>query len=66
MLELAWRGAAFAAFITNSAPAIDKVSARAASLTRNFDNSKIKKAIGIQFKPLSQSVKEVCDALKTI
>ncbi|MDB5145626.1 MAG: family NAD(P)-dependent oxidoreductase [Mucilaginibacter sp.] len=64
MMELAWRGAAFAAFITNSAPAIDKVSARAASLTRDFDNSKIKKAIGIQFKPLSLSVQEVCDALK--
>jgi dihydroflavonol-4-reductase len=64
MMELAWRGAALAAFITHSAPAIDKVSAKAASLTRNFDNGKIKKAIGIQFKPLSLSVKEVCDALK--
>jgi dihydroflavonol-4-reductase len=64
MMELAWRGAAFAAFITNSAPAIDKVAARAASLTRDFDNSKIKKAIGIQFKPLNLSVQEVCDALK--
>ncbi|MGZ3750522.1 MAG: SDR family NAD(P)-dependent oxidoreductase [Mucilaginibacter sp.] len=63
MMELAWRGAALAAFITRGAPAIDKVSAQAASITRNFDNSKIKKATGIEFKPLSQSVKEVCAAL---
>jgi hypothetical protein len=51
--------------ITRSAPSIDKVSAKAASLTRNFDNSKIKKTIGIEFKPLKASVKEVCEALKT-
>jgi nucleoside-diphosphate-sugar epimerase len=64
MMELAWRGAALAAFITRGVPAIDKVSARAASIARDFDNSKIKKAIDIQFRSLSLSVKEVCDALK--
>lgn len=64
MMELAWRGAAFVGFITHSAPSLDKVSAKAASLNKNFDNSKIKKAIGIQFKSLSGSIKEVCAALK--
>lgn len=63
VMELAWRGAALAAFITRNAPAIDKVSAKAASLARDFDNGKIKKAIGIEFKPLSVSIKEVCAAL---
>ncbi|MDB5023198.1 MAG: family NAD(P)-dependent oxidoreductase [Mucilaginibacter sp.] len=66
MMELAWRGAALAAAITCNPPAIDKVSARAASITRNFDNSKIKKATGMEFKPLNESVKEVCQALKTV
>lgn len=64
MMELAWRAAALAAIITRSAPSIDKVAAKAASITKNFDNSKIKAAIGIQFKPLSKSIKEVCAALK--
>ena len=32
--------------------------------TKNFDNGKIKKAIGIEFRPLSLSIKEVCTALK--
>jgi len=63
VMELAWRGAAFAAAITGKATAIDKVSAKAASLVKNFDNSKIKKAIGIEFKPLNESIKEVCAAL---
>lgn len=65
MMELAWRFAAFAGVIIRSAPSIDKVSAKAASITKNFDNRKIKKAIGIEFKPLKMSIQEVCDALKT-
>ena len=64
MMGLAWRFAAIIAFITRKAPAIDKVSAEASTVTRNFDNSKIKKAIGIEFKPLSVSLKEVCERLK--
>jgi len=63
MMGLAWRAAAFLAAITGKAPAIDKVSAQAATMTRNYDNSKIKNAIGIKFKPLSVSVKAVCERL---
>ncbi len=63
MMGLAWRSMAFVAAITGKDPAIDKVSAKAATVTRNFDNSKIKKAIGIEFKPLSVSIKEVCERL---
>ena len=65
MMELAWRFASFVGAITQKAPSIDKVSAKAASLTKNFDNSKIKKTTGIEFKPLKTSIKEVCEALKT-
>lgn len=63
MMGIAWRGAAFIAAITGKAPAIDKVSAQTASLTRDYDNSKIKKAIGIEFKPISKSIKEICARL---
>ena len=64
MKELAWRGAAFVSAITGGDPAIDKTSAQAASLTREFDNSKIKKAIGFEFKPISKTIVEICSALK--
>jgi nucleoside-diphosphate-sugar epimerase len=64
VMEVAWRGAAAVAAITGGVPAIDKVSAKTASLTREFDNSKIKKAIGIEFKPISKTITEICVALK--
>jgi hypothetical protein len=63
MMELAWRGASLMGFLTGKAPALDKTSARAASVTREFDNSKIKKAIGFEFKPVSESIKEICSSL---
>jgi len=60
MMELAWRGASFIGLLTGKAPALDKTSARAASVTRNFDNSKIKAAISFEFKPLSDTIGEIC------
>ncbi len=63
MMGLAWRGSAVIAALTGKAPAIDKVSAQTASQTRVYDNSKIKKAIGIDFKSINDTVKEVCEAL---
>ncbi|MBD1392849.1 NAD-dependent epimerase/dehydratase family protein [Mucilaginibacter glaciei] len=64
MMELAWRGAAVMAALTGKDPALDKTSARAASVTRNFDNSEIKKDIGFEFRPLSETIQEICAAIK--
>jgi dihydroflavonol-4-reductase len=64
MMGLAWRAAALAAAITRKAPFLDKVSAQAASVVKNFDNTKIKKAISIEFKPISTTITEVCERLK--
>jgi dihydroflavonol-4-reductase len=64
MMELAWRAASFFAFITRTQPAIDKLAAQAATQKRLYDNSKIKQAIQIEFKPISQTVLEICDRLR--
>ncbi|WP_374948715.1 NAD-dependent epimerase/dehydratase family protein [Mucilaginibacter sp.] len=64
MLEFAWRGAALVSALTGKNPAIDKTSARAASVSRQFDNSAVKKAIGFEFKPLSGTIREICSAKK--
>jgi dihydroflavonol-4-reductase len=64
MMEVAWRGASIIGAITGKAPAIDKTSARAASVTREFDNRKIKDAIGFEFRPVSDTIKEICGRLK--
>lgn len=63
MLGLAWRSAALWSAVSRKDPFLDKVSAVSASLTRNYDNTKIKNATGIEFKPLSISIKEICERL---
>jgi len=66
MLGLAWRAAGLISKLTGKPPSVDKVSALAASVTRNYDNSKIKQATGIEFKRISQTIKEVCERLKRL
>ncbi|MEO6149845.1 MAG: NAD-dependent epimerase/dehydratase family protein [Mucilaginibacter sp.] len=64
MMGLAWRAARFVSAITGGDPFIDKIAAQSSVMLKEFDNSKIKKAIGIEFKPVSESIKEVCAAMK--
>ncbi|WP_428328092.1 NAD-dependent epimerase/dehydratase family protein [Mucilaginibacter sp.] len=66
MMSFAWRTASVVSAITGKEPFLDKVSAQAASVTRDYDNSKIRKAIGFTFKPLSKSITEVCERLKVL
>jgi len=63
MMETGWRLARLASIFTGKAPFLDKIAAQAASQVRNFDNSKIKQAIGIEFKQVSETVKEICKRL---
>jgi dihydroflavonol-4-reductase len=65
MLELAWRGASFIGTLTGSDPSLDKIAARAATVEQNYDNSKIVKELDFKFKPVKESIREVCDALKS-
>ncbi|CAN5150692.1 NAD-dependent epimerase/dehydratase family protein [soil metagenome] len=64
MLSIAWRASAVISALTGKAPAIDKVSAQTASVKRGLDNSKIKRATGIEFKPISTTIREICERLK--
>jgi dihydroflavonol-4-reductase len=63
MMGIAWRAARLGSLITGKAPAIDKVAAQASTQIRNFDNSKIKAATGVEFKPISKTILEVCARL---
>ncbi len=64
IMETAWRLARVISVITRSKPFLDKVAAKAASEVRNFDNSKIKQAIGIEFRPVSETIREICEQLR--
>jgi dihydroflavonol-4-reductase len=59
MLNLAWRVSALLGAISGFR-GLDKVSAQAASKTMSYCNKKLKKTIGIEFKPISQSIREIC------
>jgi dihydroflavonol-4-reductase len=63
MLGLAWRLSSAWSFITRKHNGIDKVSAQAATKNLSYNNAKVVKAIGMEFKPISQSIKEICVAL---
>jgi dihydroflavonol-4-reductase len=63
MMELAWRSAAIAGYITRSRPALDKIAAKSSTQIRDFDNSKIKTVVDIEFKPISRSITEICERL---
>lgn len=63
-LNWAWRISGITRFLTGGRfIGIDKVSAQAASKNLNYNNSKIVKATGIEFKSISLSIKQICTAL---
>jgi len=64
MLGIAWRAAKLASIFTGKAPALTKDAARSSFNLSYYSNSKIKNAIEFEFKPLKQSIAEVCEALK--
>ncbi|TDO21528.1 nucleoside-diphosphate-sugar epimerase [Pedobacter duraquae] len=63
MLGIAWRGAKLASFFTGKPAALTSDAAKSSMNESLYSNDKITKTIGIQFKPLSQSIQEICTAL---
>jgi dihydroflavonol-4-reductase len=63
MLNLGWRIASLFSAFTGKPPFLDKMSAQSASIASNYDNSKIKKALGFEFKSISTSIREICERL---
>jgi dihydroflavonol-4-reductase len=66
MLGIAWRAAKFASLFTSKPAALTSDAARSSMNESLYDNEKIKLTTGIKFKPLKQSIKETCEALKHI
>jgi len=63
MLGIAWRAAKLASLFTRKVPALTKDSARSSFNLSYYSNEKIKTTININFKPLTESIREVCVAL---
>ncbi|WP_113663671.1 NAD-dependent epimerase/dehydratase family protein [Pedobacter nanyangensis] len=64
MLGIAWRAAKLASVFTGKAPSLTKDAARSSFNLSYYSNQKIKDTLNFEFKPLHQSIAEVCNALK--
>ncbi|WP_113654519.1 NAD-dependent epimerase/dehydratase family protein [Pedobacter namyangjuensis] len=64
MLGIAWRAAKFASWFTGKAPALTKDAAKSSFNLSYYSNNKIKNTLNFEFKPLQQSILEICQALK--
>jgi dihydroflavonol-4-reductase len=64
MMAIAWRGAKLMSLFTGKPASLTKDAAKSSLNESLYSNAKIRKAIEIEFKPLPQSIAEVCAALK--
>ena len=64
MLGLAWRAMKLSEMLTNSEPGITKDTAESSVTHSLYNNEKIIDAIGIQFKSIAQTIKEITQQLK--
>jgi len=63
MLAIAWRAAKLASLFTGKSAALTRDAARSSFNISLYNNDKIRKYTGITFKPLHQSIREVCAGL---
>ena len=64
MLGIAWRAAKLASIFTRKAPALTKDAANSSFNLSYYSNEKIRNTLNFKFKPLTESIREVCQALK--
>ena len=64
MMGIAWRASRMASLFTGNPPILTSDAAKSSLNESLYSNEKIKRTIGIQFKPLKQSIEEVCKGLK--
>lgn len=65
MMSLAYLGTQFLSFFTGKKHGLTKETASSAFKKRNFSNEKIKKTLNLEFKPIKQSISEICRHLQT-
>lgn len=65
MLGIAWRAAWFLSLLTGERPTLTKDVAKSASRNMQFSNKKVRLATGIIFKPIDDTLRDICIALQT-
>ena len=65
MLGLGWRAAELLSLFSGKPPLLTRETAHAANQQMRFANTKIKKATGMTFKPIDDTLREICSRLLT-
>jgi len=66
MLGLAWRAAKMLSLFSGKRPLLTRETAHAANLQMQFSNKKILDATGITFKPIDDTLREICSSYLTV
>lgn len=66
MMGLAWRLAKLKSLLTGKTSSLTSATAKSSLTESLYSNHKIKDTINIEFKPLNQSINEICAALKKL
>ncbi len=64
MLSIAWRAAGVLALFTGKRPLITRETAKSARRQLRFSNRKVVAATGMAFKPIDDTIREICTTLK--
>jgi nucleoside-diphosphate-sugar epimerase len=65
MMSLAYLGTRFLSFFTGKKHGLTRETALSAFKKRNFSNEKVKKTLNLEFKPIKQSISEICHNFQT-
>ncbi|MGK6352485.1 NAD-dependent epimerase/dehydratase family protein [Parapedobacter sp. DT-150] len=66
MLSFAWRAAKIASLFTGKRPLITRETAKAATQRMCFSNKKVVTATGMTFKPIDDTLREICTTVKNV
>jgi len=66
MLGMAWRAAKVLSLFSGKRPLLTRETAHAANQQMRFANKKILDATGIAFKPIDETLREICSRLLTV
>ena len=66
MLGIAWRAAKVLSVFSGKKPLLTRETAQAANQQMRFANNKIKQATGMTFKPIDDTLREICSRLLTL
>jgi nucleoside-diphosphate-sugar epimerase len=61
LTRIAWRVDSFRSFLTGSKPEVTREMATTAAQVYTYSNEKIRRKLSMEFLPIDQSVREICE-----